>query len=348
MDLQKKHNSGQASYSALPAYIYRQAQQKDAAKAEQELVLQQSKVEDASAQLRQLMEALGEMWPLPEDQLNLLHELDNLFSEILDGLDETSPLVSNVKASKTKLKQFLLNTKKRKEESLSLMEKQLRSRSYRYEDSKFSSDLVQQLFQSMRQVLKEDIEMRTGKGLLQSSSQSKTSDTPPKPTKNKPDKPREPTSPTWSSWFYGIFVDTPLGLFKSSKNPDDISEEEEDLNEEEDYYPDVYERRKDSSYYNTKDSSYYNTHWLSFPSVNNASTQRVQDFPEDVHSSEYIKHNILFMNSNVTDSTNLFQNNNEEIPAKRTVEQPSESWYVKPVTVPYRWIASYLKFSSIW
>ncbi|KAF2365978.1 hypothetical protein FHG87_003249 [Trinorchestia longiramus] len=189
MELQRQHEVGLPVYMSLPTVLL------DAGRAtalqrkpilpipnyeevEEQLNKRGSNLDDSTIQY--LMEALGEISPSPTEDGSLMLRLDAIISDALDKLDEKNPMVGKLKILKSKLDHFRSKSKTKKEESLGEM-KDLIFRQNRYDDSRLHPTppvLVRHLFETMREVLKADHDMRTGRGLLTQDDDDNTSSSP--------------------------------------------------------------------------------------------------------------------------------------------------------------------------
>lgn len=271
MDLQHKYESGMQVYTHLPRWV----SQKDvpAIETPEDVDGKTTVVYDHNSvhkhlnegepldhsTITYLMEALGEVAPCPADDGPLLRRLDAAINDTLNKLDEKSPLVLKLKTLKEKLDYFYFKSKRKREESLAIMQDVI-SRNNRYEDNQIIApqpELIRQLFVAMNDVLRADKDMRTGRGLLVESNDttslfsnfstnldnckenkchgiaqdeetnSPTSVEIPQDSleSRKKEESEETKSGTWKSWLYSVFIETPSGLFKSKSQGEDASSE---------------------------------------------------------------------------------------------------------------------------
>ncbi|XP_018023426.1 uncharacterized protein LOC108679334 [Hyalella azteca] len=269
MDMQSRAEAGQLVYTSLPGAMLEAAKldvQDASQSAEEKEEQEQFKKPGAAlddATIKYLMEGLGEMTPSQASDGSFLRRLDEIISETLDKLDDGNPMIARIKVLKNKLDYFRMQSKVRREESLNKM-KDLVTRQNRYEENRLSPmnpELVRQLFEAMREVLKADHDMRTGRGLLAASVPAATDENLPffhhedirddnisTPTcvpaaecipdsncqsttqnheqedenvQSTSEKDEGETPNSWKTWLYSVFVEAPSGLLKSRQSDGD-------------------------------------------------------------------------------------------------------------------------------
>lgn len=238
-----------------------------------------------SSPIAEVMEALGDMMPSPEEKVLVLKKIDQLLNDALDKLDDSNPVVAKIKLVKRKIDFYRIQNKMKKEAAVTVEE--LDDRGNRYEDVLNPPVLVQQLFETMRQILKVDHDTRTGRGLLDadqwttdaggggaevaactkeaqpcapccSSDGAHAShhalDTGAESSECNDDT-ESPSQRSWSSWLYFVFIEKPISLVKSPSKSTKAACDENEPDEIECEVPDAQKPEAESEKANDFKSS---------------------------------------------------------------------------------------------